>query len=345
MEEGQTGNADLGSPKASLFSPSVATPGMRSSVAPDCSVSVITEEMATEALFHFINSKCCYSREPLTKLVIQDIIQLSLYRYRLETFSERRFCDWSYEPYTGQLVDGPENGASPQPWDVQVSTSNLFQEDTRRLRIPHSSQVKECYKCQGRGRKKCSRCQGAGRARCVSCSRNRHKDKHKTCQICAGTGRRSCNTCSGRGHKPCTTCRGERRLLHFQQLTVTWKNLVFEFVPEVTQEEAEAFPRELLSKVHGRNIFKEEGVLVHPINDFPNLEISQVSMRAITTHRAVHMEKSPILQQRQSLEWIPLTAVHCQYKGGHFAYYLYGMENMVHAPNYPRKQCCGCNIM
>ncbi|XP_030062244.1 protein SSUH2 homolog isoform X2 [Microcaecilia unicolor] len=345
MDEGQAEDADLGSPKASVFSSPPANSRMRSAVPSDCSVPVVTEEMATEALFQFINSKCCYSREPLAKLTIEDIIQLSLYRYRLETFSECRFCEWSFEPYTGQLVDGPENGASPQPWDVQVSTPNMFQEDTRRLRISHSSHVKVCSKCQGRGRKKCSRCQGAGRARCVSCSRSRHRDKHKTCQICSGTGRRSCNTCSGRGHKPCTTCRGERRLLHFRQLTITWKNNVFEFVPEMTQEDAEAFPRELLSKVHGRSIFKEEGVLVHPITDFPNSEISQVSLRAITTHRAAHAENSPILQQRQRVEWIPLTVVHYQYKGQHFAYYLYGMENRVHAPDYPKKHCCRCDII
>lgn len=40
------------------------------------------------------------------------------------------------------LVDGPQNGASPQPWDIKVQVPQMFQEDTKKFRIPHSSLVK-----------------------------------------------------------------------------------------------------------------------------------------------------------------------------------------------------------
>ncbi|XP_029453387.1 protein SSUH2 homolog [Rhinatrema bivittatum] len=287
-------------------------------------VAAVTEDLAREALFHFVNSKCCYSRKPLVELLIQDFNQLSLYRYRLETFSEHRSCEWMFQPYTSQLIDGPEDGAWPQPWDVQVSAPNMFQENTRRLQVPHSSQVK---------------------ARCMSCNGTRHRDKHKQCRLCAGSGRRRCSTCSGRGHKICTTCKGEGRLLHFLQLTITWKNDAFEFVSELQRERVEAFPLELLNKVHGKNVLMDENALVKPIIDFPDSEISQASLRGITEHKAVYANKSLILQQRQSVEWIPLTVVHCRYDRKRFLFYLYGLENRVYAPDYPKKHCCGCNIM
>lgn len=44
--------------------------------------------------------------------------------------------------YLGNLVDGPQNGTSPRPWDIKVQTPPLFQDDTRKFRIPHSSLVK-----------------------------------------------------------------------------------------------------------------------------------------------------------------------------------------------------------
>lgn len=39
-------------------------------------------------------------------------------------------------------VDGPQNGASPQPWDIKVKAPHMFQEDTKKFRVPHTSSVK-----------------------------------------------------------------------------------------------------------------------------------------------------------------------------------------------------------
>lgn len=40
------------------------------------------------------------------------------------------------------LVDGPQNGAPPQLWDIKVQAPQMFQEDTKKFRVPHSSLVK-----------------------------------------------------------------------------------------------------------------------------------------------------------------------------------------------------------
>uniref|UniRef100_A0A8D0GCG3 Ssu-2 homolog n=1 Tax=Sphenodon punctatus TaxID=8508 RepID=A0A8D0GCG3_SPHPU len=200
----------------------------------------MTEDMARNALLAFVNSKCCYGNRAAGELVIQNLKQLTVYRYRLETFNESRLSEWTFEPSTNNLVDGPQNGASPRPWDIKVQSPPMFQEDTKKFRVPHSSLVKVTFSVNP----KCSGCHGAGRMRCVTCSGARHRAKQqKRCQMCSGTGRKRCSTCSGRGNKTCTTCQGEKKLLHFIQLIITWKNNVHEFVSEFQLN----FPRELLT--------------------------------------------------------------------------------------------------
>uniref|UniRef100_A0A8C8RLS1 Ssu-2 homolog n=1 Tax=Pelusios castaneus TaxID=367368 RepID=A0A8C8RLS1_9SAUR len=250
-------------------------------------IPTMTEDMARNALLSFVNSKCCYGSKAAGKLAIQDLRQLTIYRYRLETFHESRLSEWTFEPFANNLVDGPQNGASPQPWDIKVQAPPMFQGDTKKFRIPHSSLVKVIQSMdQLKSRAKYMRC--------LTCSRARHRTKQqKRCHMCSGTGRKRCSTCSGRGNKTCVTCQGGKKLLHFIQLIITWRNKVFEFVSEHQLN----FPGELLSTVNGENIFKDESVLVYPIIDFPNPEISLASQRAITEHSAVFATSSRILQQ------------------------------------------------
>ncbi|XP_066474169.1 protein SSUH2 homolog [Tiliqua scincoides] len=306
----------------------------------------MTEDMARNVLRRFVNSKRCYGNRAAEELIIQELKQQTLYRYRLQTFNETRLSESTFEPYTNTLVDGPQNGASPCPWNIKVQGPRMFQEDQKKCRVPHSSLVKECHKCHGRGRYKCSGCHGAGRMRCVTCSGAKHKAKHqkhqKRCQMCSGTGRKRCSTCSGRGHKTCATCQGEKRLLHFIQLMITWRNNVHEFISEHSELN---FPRELLSKATGENIFKDQNTLVYPLVDFPYPEISLASQRAIGEHNAAFASTSRILQQRQTIELIPVTEVRYQYAGKQYLYYIYGMENKVHALDYPERYCCGCTII
>ncbi|XP_061478028.1 protein SSUH2 homolog isoform X2 [Rhineura floridana] len=313
----------------------------------ECRIPIMTDDMARNALLSFVNSKCCYGNRAAGELVIQELKPQTLYRYRLETFTETRLCEWNFEPYTNALVDGPQNGTSPQPWDIRVQVPQMFKEDTKKFRVPHSSLVKECHKCHGRGRYKCSGCHGAGRMRCVTCSGARHKAKakhlkhQKRCQMCSGSGRKRCSTCSGRGSKTCTTCQGEKKLLHFIQLIIMWKNNVYEFIYDNQLN----FPRELLNKVTGDNIFKDENMVVYPLPDFPYPEISLASQRAIAEHNATFTSTSRILQQRQTLELIPVTEVYYQYAEETYVYYVYGMENKAHVLDYPERYCCGCTII
>ncbi|XP_061252326.1 protein SSUH2 homolog isoform X1 [Bos javanicus] len=305
-------------------------------------VPVVTEEVAREALLSFVNSKCCYGSAAASDLVILELKQQNLCRYRLETFSESRISEWTFQPFTNHSVDGPQRGTSPRLWDIKVQVPPMFQEDTRRFQVPHSSLVKECHKCHGRGRYKCSGCHGAGTARCSSCSGAKRKAKSaRRCQMCSGSGRRRCSTCSGRGNKTCATCKGEKKLLHFIQLVITWKNSLFEFVSEHQLD----FPGELLAKARGETLFKDENTTVYPIVDFPLREISLASRRGISEHSAALASRARVLQQRQTLELIPLTEVRYWYQGKTDVYYIYGTDRQVYLVDYPERYCCGCTII
>eukprot|EP00074_Homo_sapiens_P086626 XP_016862009.1 protein SSUH2 homolog isoform X5 [Homo sapiens] len=307
-----------------------------------CRVPAMTEEVAREALLSFVDSKCCYSSTVAGDLVIQELKRQTLCRYRLETFSESRISEWTFQPFTNHSVDGPQRGASPRLWDIKVQGPPMFQEDTRKFQVPHSSLVKECHKCHGRGRYKCSGCHGAGTVRCPSCCGAKRKAKQsRRCQLCAGSGRRRCSTCSGRGNKTCATCKGEKKLLHFIQLVIMWKNSLFEFVSEHRLN----CPRELLAKAKGENLFKDENSVVYPIVDFPLRDISLASQRGIAEHSAALASRARVLQQRQTIELIPLTEVHYWYQGKTYVYYIYGTDHQVYAVDYPERYCCGCTIV
>ncbi|XP_075838110.1 protein SSUH2 homolog isoform X2 [Microtus pennsylvanicus] len=306
-------------------------------------VPVVTEEVAREALVSFVNSQCCYSSAAAGNIIIQELRQQTLCRYRLETFSESRGSEWTFQPVTNHSVDGPQRGASPRLWDMKVQVPPMFQEDTRKFQVPHSSLVKECHKCHGRGRYKCSGCHGAGMVRCSSCSGTKRKARQpRRCHMCSGSGRRRCSTCSGRGNKTCATCKGERKLEHFVQLVIMWKNSLFEFVSPHHLH----CPGELLAKARGENLFRDENATVYPIVDFPLRDISLASQRGIEEHNTALASRSArILQQRQTIELIPITEVHYWYQGKTSVYYIYGTDHQVYVADYPKRYCCGCTIL
>ncbi|KAM6325666.1 protein SSUH2 homolog [Podargus strigoides] len=305
-------------------------------------VPPMTEAAARRALLRFVASRRCHGSRAAAELAIGRLRQRGTYRYRLETFSESRLIEWAFKPFTKPGAAGPPGDAPLDPWDMEVGAPPLFRGQTRCCQVPRSALVRDCHRCQGHGRSRCGVCHGAGRTRCATCQGSRRRLKRQQrCQLCSGTGRRRCNTCSGRGSKTCATCQGEKKLQHFKQLVITWKNNVFEFVSEHHLN----FPGELLSKVSGENVFRDENVVVYPITDFPDPEISLASQRAIAEHSAACTTSSRILRQRQTVELIPITEVQYQYLEQPHLYYIYGLENEVYARDYPGSCCCGCALL
>ncbi|XP_069907334.1 protein SSUH2 homolog isoform X3 [Oryctolagus cuniculus] len=78
-------------------------------------VPTVTEEVAQEALLSFVSSKCCYGHAAAGDLVIRELKQQNLCRYRLETFSESRVSEWTFQPLTSEPGGGwPAERPLPQ---------------------------------------------------------------------------------------------------------------------------------------------------------------------------------------------------------------------------------------
>ena len=60
----------------------------------------------------------------------------------------------------GQMIDGPQNGPAPGPWNIAVQPTKLFQNSQNHFEVPHTASVKVCT---GNGFNRCSKCLGRGK--------------------------------------------------------------------------------------------------------------------------------------------------------------------------------------
>ncbi|MBN3288301.1 SSUH2 protein, partial [Polyodon spathula] len=299
----------------------------------------ISEDFAKDAFIEYASSKCCYSSRPAKELVFTDLQAHDTYRYRLETFVESRTTEWASVPYTGQVVDS-YGSCVPAPWDIAVQVPAMFQNGKRTIQVPHTSSVKGCHNCLALGKSACQKCIASGWMQCWVCNGSGSRMSNNRCSHCNGVGRVRCTECSGRGSKTCHTCTGKGQLLFFINLIVEWKNHIFEFVPD----KRSGFPVDQISKVTGELLFTDTQYLVYPVVSFPDNAINQASQRAVREHQAQFVTTSRILQQRQSIELIPVTRVHYTWKEKTYIYFVYGAEHKVYTDDYPAKCCC-CTII
>ncbi|XP_063076599.1 protein SSUH2 homolog isoform X2 [Engraulis encrasicolus] len=302
---------------------------------PEWNIPSITEETAKEAFAMFASSKCCYSSGPAKDGVITRMDAFNTYRYRLETFCESRSTEWSQEPYNGQPVDAFTQ-AVPGPWDIPAQPPGFFKDHTQVIKVPYTSSVKNCYTCLGMGRAPCKDCTGAGNKVCWVCNGSGYRHGDDRCSHCNGRGRENCVHCSGQGSLQCQTCHGRRQILVFINLTIKWKNNQDVYVVE----QASGLKVENLNNVSGKEMFKDSQYLVFPVNGFPDRAVVGASERLVREHQANYSQTSRILQQRQTIELIPITKVSYSWKGKSCVYYVFGNEFKVSADDYPAKCCC-----
>ncbi|XP_056885526.1 protein SSUH2 homolog [Takifugu flavidus] len=218
----------------------------RNTLVPDVRVPKVSEDQAREALLRFVESRWRYSSKPARNLAFRQLQALTVYRYRLETYTETRTSSWQFEVYNGQPVDGAEFGVSPPPWEIPVPPPQIFTDRVETLRVPHSSIVKKhCILCHGRGHRRIP-------------GNHKRASKTRICTSCHGRGRKRCSFCQGRGFKTCSACQGSQNLVHYIQLTVTWKNNVSVFIPDRQPD----FPDQNFEKVSGEPFFLDENTLV-----------------------------------------------------------------------------------
>uniref|UniRef100_A0A3Q4GMB7 Protein SSUH2 homolog n=1 Tax=Neolamprologus brichardi TaxID=32507 RepID=A0A3Q4GMB7_NEOBR len=244
-------------------------------------VPSVSEDVARDALLKFVESKWNYSSKPARNLTFKDLQPITVYRYRLETYTETRASAWQFEPYNGQTVDGPQYGMSPAPWDIPVSLPQRYADKVEKIRVPHASFVKVQL------------CASRSFFSFLSC-----------CFItCKGCGRTRCTACFGRG-QTCSVCLGSQNLLHFIQLTVTWY--------QHHSKCSHGPPYDITASAVCVYFFKCAGrtTSVYPIQGFPDQEICDVSTKLINEHLERFTATSRILQQVQIRTLGPLDLRH-----------------------------------
>ncbi|XP_076579520.1 protein SSUH2 homolog isoform X2 [Chaetodon auriga] len=299
------------------------------------SILSINEDTAREAFALFASSKSCYSSAPAKHGVITSMEAFNTYRYRLETFTESRSMEWSQEPYRGQSVDA-RTQPPPGRWDIPARTPSFFVDDRQIIKVPHTSSVKSCHICVGVGRKPCTTCAGAGNKVCRFCNGFGYCPGRVPCHYCNGGGRQNCSHCYGQGSNLCGTCGGQRWLLVYIIVIVKWTNNIDHYV----MEQSSGLQKDKLRKVSGKKLFRDSKHMVDPVVGFPVPSVVRASKCLVNEHKSEFSQTSRILQQRQTIELIPVTKVTYSWKGKSHLYFVYGNESKVSADNYPATCCC-----
>ncbi|KAF5898136.1 protein SSUH2 isoform X2, partial [Clarias magur] len=285
--------------------------------------------------------------------------------YRLETFAETRCTEWSDEPYIGQPEDAFLQ-PPPAPWTLTAQAPAFFQDRRQDIRVPYTSSVKTCHACMGKGNMLCTTCSGSGDVMCMTCYESGQCEERKICMMCSGLGRQNfqnicwtcggsgyiyetelCFPCSGSGRKicgrchgklfcVCSKCEGREKLLVFINLKIHW----ITYKSEYLTEQSSGLHSENIWKVSGSTIFTDTQYMLHPLVGFPDPTINQESDRLIRKHQSKYFQTCRILQQRHTIELIPVTKVNYTWHGESYTYIVYGNENCVYTDNYPATCCC-----
>lgn len=149
-----------------------------------------------------------------------------------------------------------------------------------------------------------------------------------------------CHSCGGAGSITCTTCNGQGKLLCFIKLQITWKNNIYLAVID----KGSGFPVKLLDQITGEKLLTDMAPAVYPVVSFPDSSVNAMSDSAVKEHLAQFATTCRILQQRQTIELIPITRVHYVWNEKTHIYFVYGTEHKVYTKDYPVKCCC-CSII
>ncbi|GBM07707.1 hypothetical protein AVEN_137591-1 [Araneus ventricosus] len=255
--------------------------------------------------------------------------------YKLESFGEKRESAPRFTGYYGQSIDGPENGPSPDPWDVQVGVPTKFIDHKITTEIPHTALVKTCSTCDGDKEVDCSSCYGRGSSSCSSCSGSGRDSENDSCSSCGGSGSERCWRCSGDGKVECSTCNGNGKVKWYRLLIVTWKNHVDHFVSN-----KENLPKDLIPEASGREIFNQQGDQVDAMSTAPDRIVNQASAVLIGKHNS-SFGNEMIIAQRHCLRAVPFTKATYIWRDKKGEFYVYGFDRKVYFEDYPQ-QCCCC---
>nr|XP_015929288.1 protein SSUH2 homolog [Parasteatoda tepidariorum] len=248
--------------------------------------------------------------------------------YKLETFWESREFVIKNGKCNGKPIDGSNNGPEPNIRSIFVVCKQKFQNAETHAPVPHSEHLRNCRKCDDRGKEDCLVCKGAGWNPCSRCNGDGYLKDRSACLTCNKTGRLICDPCYSCGRINCIVCDGHKKVKTYKELKVTWTNHVDESDVNPTD-----IPSDLLRLSTSNEIFSEESPRVQPLSTFPEARINIASLNLVFKHQKDCANKV-VLLQRQSVRAVPITKINYYCKGKTGEFYVYGIENSVYFKNY-----------
>ncbi|GBM07723.1 Protein SSUH2 [Araneus ventricosus] len=246
--------------------PTAPTVGVIESVgAPVLSLVPLTDPELRAALYQHMKDFCCEGSKFIRDMTLTDIQNDCAFHYKLESFGEKRDCTPRFTGYYGQSIDGPENGAAPDKWNVPIGTPIKFVDHQITTEVPHTAYVKECATCEGEKRIDCTSCWARGRVTCCRCA-GRGKDAEGfDCWICRGSG--------------------NEEKTHVDEIVSNRYNL----------------PEELILEVSGQEIFTKQANQVEPLNT-AHVTLNEASAVLIEKHHSSIKNEAILAQLREETQ-------------------------------------------
>jgi len=89
--------------------------------------ATLSEESIREIVVAWVKTQgCCWKKRFAKKMEIKSVTPYPALRYELSSFCEDRKTQWRVVPFIGGLIDGPQRGIPPGPWDIPVFSTGLF---------------------------------------------------------------------------------------------------------------------------------------------------------------------------------------------------------------------------
>lgn len=287
---------------------------------------------------------------------VDNITDRHRYRYKLESFMERRSVKWIKIPYHGD-EDQKAGGdiAVLAPWELPVRPTNrtLWEEETIMMPVPGTTLLKLCENCQGKGWIRCWKCDQAGNYLCYWCDGKGGfydgEGHWKYCWTCKGIGIVYCAICKGYTKLVCAYCEGYFEVKFFIQLKVEYFIKTHKYYIEVNKTDVPTQKEKKWTGAlsgSGERVLQEEEDRLPPLATFNVKEVNDVSTAALARHDAYYTGLR-IHRQRHFVDIIPVYEVEASWKESTFTFWIYGQrgQRKIFFPDADaflpvRKLCC-----
>ncbi|XP_069483792.1 protein SSUH2 homolog [Ambystoma mexicanum] len=292
----------------------------------------LSEQQIREVLLKWVSNKPSYRKSAARQMIFTVVNSVIVYLYRLETFSEKRSVYLQQEPYQDCVLDLPIKGWHMGLWDIPTAPTQMFTNEVKSVRIPHTDQIKTCPECHGTKCVPCCECHATGRVRCIACQGSGTIRLGLPCLVCHGRQIVMCMKCMGETKLHCSCCNGRGLTCYYQELKAEFRSTVHEHIS--TRLEV---PRHLVATATGEILLDHNDRTVSPITTFSEVDINRVSRMFVRISRSIAGPDCRILRQRHHLKAIPFTSVYFRWRTevGHF--FLYGIEESIYCTEYPQR--------